>query len=113
MSKLDDRIAAYADALKTRAGVTPDMDLLRKVTRGLGPSIYRADSEVVSAGDKAELERIKSNFLIRKLGLSASDDLDGGIAAAIDTYGRSDRNKYRAAIYYLLVKRFGKEGVYA
>ena len=32
--------------------------------------------------------------------------------AAIDTYGKSERNKYRAVFYYLLVKHFGKESVY-
>lgn len=36
-----------------------------------------------------------------------------GIAAAVDTYGKSERNKYRAVFYYLLVKHFGKEKVYA
>jgi hypothetical protein len=112
MSKLDDKIATYADALKTKAGVDPDMDLLRKVTSGLGPSIYNADAETVAATDQAEIDRIKQNFLIKKLGLSEADALDAGIASAIDTYGRADRSKYRAAIYYLLVKHFGKAGVY-
>ena len=30
----------------------------------------------------------------------------------IDTYGRSDPNKYRAVIYYMLTKRFQKDHVY-
>jgi hypothetical protein len=30
----------------------------------------------------------------------------------IDTYGRSERNKFRAVVYYMLVKHFGKEAVY-
>ena len=34
------------------------------------------------------------------------------INAAIETYGRSERNKYRAVVYYMLVKQFGKEAVY-
>jgi hypothetical protein len=34
------------------------------------------------------------------------------INAAIDTYGRSDRNKYRAVVYYMLAKNFGRESVY-
>jgi hypothetical protein len=113
MSKLDDKIATYADALKTKCGITPDMDLLRKVTSGLGPSIYNADSETVSATDEAEIDRIRQNFLIGKLGLGEADGLDGAINQAIDTYGRGDRSKYRAAIYYLLVEHFGKAGVYS
>ena len=35
------------------------------------------------------------------------------VNAAIDTYGHSERNKYRAVVYYLLVKHFGKESVYS
>jgi hypothetical protein len=62
---------------------------------------------------KEELERIKANFLIKKLGLTDGPNLMDGINAAIDTYGKSERNKFRAVFYYLLVKHFGKEKVYA
>lgn len=112
MGKRDDLIAKYAEDLKTKCGVNPDMDLLRKVTIGCGPSIYDNDAQTVAASDKAELERIKANFLIRKLGLADSAALMEGINAAVETYGRSERNKYRAPFYYLLVKHFGKEAVY-
>jgi len=44
--------------------------------------------------------------------VDTSDDLDGGIAEAIETLGASNRNKYRAMFYYLLVKKFGKESAY-
>jgi hypothetical protein len=112
MSKRDDLIAKYADDLRTKCKVTPDMDLLRKVTIGCGPAIYSADSETVAASDKSELERVKTNFLMKKLGLTDSPALDEAIAAVIDTYGRSERNKYRAVVYYMLTKHFGKEAVY-
>jgi len=112
MSKRDDLIAKYAADLKDKCGVSPDMDLLTKVTIGLGPSIYNADSSTVSGSDEKELATVKNNFLIKKLGLSGSSDLDGAIDSVIETYGRSNRNKYRAVIYYLLVKHFNKESVY-
>lgn len=112
MSKRDELIAKYATDLKDKCGVNPDMDLLTKVTVGLGPSIYNADSSTVSGSDEKELATVKNNFLIKKLGLSASSDLDGAIDSVIETYGRSNRNKYRAVIYYLLVKHFNKESVY-
>ena len=44
MSKRDELIEKYAGDLKNKLGVTPDMDLLRKVTIGCGPSIYNRDS---------------------------------------------------------------------
>jgi Protein of unknown function (DUF2853) len=112
MSKRDELIAKYAADLKDKCGVKPDMDLLTKVTIGCGPSIYNADAATVSASDASELATVKNNFLIKKLGLKDSSDLDKGIDAVMDQYGRSNRNKYRAVVYYLLTKKFGKESAY-
>lgn len=113
MGKRDELIAKYADDLKNKCGVTPDLDLLTRVTIGCGPTIYSADASTVAASDVEELARVKNNFLIKKLGLAESAALDEGINAAVETYGKSERNKYRAVFYYLLVKHFGKEAVYA
>lgn len=112
MSKRDELIEKYAKALKEKAGVTVDMDLLRKVTIGCGPSIYNKDSSTISANDPKELATVKNNFLIKKLGLKDGPKLDEAISAVIEKYGKSDRNKYRAAIYYMLTVHFGKEKVY-
>ncbi len=112
MSKRDDLIAKYADDLKNKCKMTPDMELLTKVTIGCGPSIYNADSSTVAGTDPSELETVKNNFLIKKLGLPDSPKLMEAINAVIDTYGRSERSKYRAVIYYMLTKHFGKEAVY-
>ena len=113
MGKRDELIAKYADDLKTKCKMTPDLALLTKVTIGCGPAIYDNDAQTIAASDKDELERIKANFLIKKLGLKDSPALMDGIHAAIDTYGKSERNKFRAVFYYLLVKHFGKEKAYA
>ncbi|NNE56909.1 MAG: DUF2853 family protein [Hellea sp.] len=112
MSKRDELIAKYADDLKNKIGVRPDMDLLRKVTIGCGPSIYNRDSATVSGSDASELATVKNNFLIKKLGLKDGSALDSAIAKVMDQYGKSERSKYRAVVYYLLCKHFGKESVY-
>lgn len=112
VGKRDELIAQYADDLKNKCGMDPDMDLLTKVTIGCGPSIYDADASTVAATQEGEIETVKNNFLIKKLGLADGPALDEAINKAIDTYGRSDRNKYRAVIYYMLTKHFGKESVY-
>jgi len=112
MSKRDELIAKYAADLKEKCGVKADMDLLTKVTIGCGPSIYNADSSTVSGSDESELATVKNNFLIKKLGLKDSPDLDKGLNAVIEQYGKSNRNKYRAVVYYLLTKHFKKESVY-
>ncbi len=112
MSKRDDLIAKYAADMKDKCGVTPDMAFLTKVTIGCGPSIYNRDASTVSASDPAELETVKKNFLINKLGLTDGPALDAGIAAVMDQYGRSTKAKYRAVVYYLLAKHFNKESAY-
>lgn len=96
MGKRDELIAKYADDLKNKCKMNPDMDLLKKVTIGCGPSIYDKDAATVAASDKDELERIKANFLMKKLGLKDSPALMEGINAAVETYGRSERSKFRA-----------------
>ena len=112
MGKRDDLIAQYADDLRNKCGMSPDMDLLTKVTIGCGPSIYDADASTVAATQSGELETVKNNFLVKKLGLSDGPELMDAINSTIDTYGRSERNKYRAVIYYMLTKHFRKESVY-
>lgn len=112
MSQRDALIEKYAGDLRDKCGMEPDMDLLTKVVVGLGPSIYNADSETVAFSQSSELETVKENFLIKKLGLSDGADLDDGLSKVGETYGMSERNKYRAVVYYLLTKHFGKEAVY-
>jgi len=34
------------------------------------------------------------------------------VNSVIDAYGKSEKNKHRAVIYYMLTKHFGKESVY-
>lgn len=112
MSKRDDLIEKYAQDLKEKVGVTPDMELLKKVTIGCGPSIYDADAETIAASDKEEIERVKNNYLIKKLGLPDGPELMTAINQVIEKYGQSNRNKYRVVVYYLLCTHFGKEAVY-
>ncbi len=111
MNKREELIVKYMEQLEG-AGVKVDHDLLTKVTVGLGPSIYNADASIVAGSDPLELETVKNNYLIKKLGLKDGPQLDKAIDKAIDTLGRSNRNKYRATMYYLLCKEFGKESVY-
>lgn len=112
MGKRDDLIAKYADDLQNKCKMTPDMALLTKVTIGCGPSIYDADAATVAGSQPSEIETVKKNFLIKKLGLKDGPELDAAIASVIEVYGKSERNKYRAVIYYMLTRHFGKEAVY-
>lgn len=112
MGKRDDLIAKYAKDLEEKCGMKPDMKLLTAVTIACGPSIYNNDSSTVAASQKKELETVKKSFLIKKLGLKDTPKLDEGIAAVMETYGKGVRKKYRAVVYYLLVKQFRKGSVF-
>lgn len=112
MSKRDELIVKYAEDIKNKFGVTPDMDFLTKVAIGLGPAIYNLDASKVSGSDDKELETVKNNFLIKKLGLDDSPVLMEAINDVIVKYGTSEKNKHRAVIYYMLAKHFKKESVY-
>ncbi|MEE9381559.1 MAG: DUF2853 family protein [Hyphomonadaceae bacterium] len=112
MSKRDALIEKYTEHLTEKVKVKVDKALLLAVTKACGPSIYNKDSATVAASSKSELETVKKSFLIKKLGLKDGPKLDEGLAAVMKQYGSGVRNKYRAVVYYLLVKHFRKGGVF-
>lgn len=112
MSKRDELIAVYAADLKEKCKINPDMDLLTKVVIGCGPSIYNKDSSTVAGTQQSELDTVKNNFLIKKLGLNDSQDLDKAIDSVLEVYGKSNKNKYRAVVYYMLAVHFKRENIY-
>lgn len=111
MSKFDEKMALYTAQFK-ELGISFDAGLFEKVTKGLGPSIYKTDAEKVSCSQASEMETVKKNFLMKKLGCADGPKLDAAIAAVCEKMGKSNRNKYRAMFYYLLTKEMGKESVY-
>ncbi len=115
MSAFEDIVETCVADLRDTAGETSvDTALVEAVAKGLGPSIYNADASLVSSTDKEELDRVRESFLRGKLGIDASDEeCDAAIAEVVEMLGSSNRTKYRVVFYYLLTKKFGKEGVYA
>lgn len=113
MSKRDELIQLYKKELTEKCKVSVDDALLTSVVIGCGPSIYNNDSSTVSGSSETELETVKNNFLIKKLGLPDTPDLMSTINKVIELYGKSNPKKYRAVIYYLLTVEFKKQSVYA
>ncbi len=113
MSKLDEKIELYKESAK-KLELGLDDEFLAKVTKGLGPSIYKKDAETVSCSDPLELERIRENFLKKKLGLKDSNEnLDSLIKEVCQKLGTSNRRKYRALFYALLAQMSNKTEIYA
>ena len=112
MSKRDELIEKYTTQMTEKLGMKPDVDLLTKVTIGCGPSIYNRDASTVAGSDPSELETVKNGFMTKKLGLTNADEMEAGLNEVMSTYGAKCRTKYRAVVYYLLTKHFGKESIY-
>lgn len=113
MGKREEKIEHYTAEAK-KLGLDLPADFIAKVTVGLGPSIYKKDSETVSCSQSSELDTVKKNFLQKKLGLKISEDeMDAVIKKVCEAMGTSNRNKYRALFYALLAQEFKKESVYA
>ena len=105
-------IKQYAAHIQEKFSETPDMDFLEKVAIGLGPAIYNRDSSLVSGSDETELDTVRENFLIKKLGLPDGPHLMHAIKEVMREYGSSERTKYRAVVYYILARRFKRESAY-
>lgn len=112
MGRRNDLIALYAKDLLEKCRMEPDMALLEKVAIGCGPAIYDKSEQFVDADDPDALIDIKRNLLVRKLALRDSAELLAAINAVLDVYGRDEPKKYRAVVYYMLVKHFGREKQY-
>lgn len=106
MSKFEAAVTEYMGKIDGA-----DEVLLRKVTKGLGPSIYLKDASMVSCSDKKELDRVKANFLIKKHGLADGENLDAEIKKVCEAM-KDTRHKKRAVFYYHLVKNLGLEANY-
>jgi hypothetical protein len=106
MSKFDEMMAKYTDALKSAGKSAIDADLLTKAAKSLGPSIYLKDASMVSCTDQTELDRVKNNFLSKKLGMTDGAAMDAAIKSVCDEYKSNQR--LRAVFYYLLLQKLGK-----
>ncbi len=111
MSKLDDAIEAAKKQMKAQS-IPCNEELLRKIAKGLGPSIYTADGKLVAASDAKEIATVKKSFIGKKLGETDEKKQDKAIAHAIEKIGSSNRQKLRTVFCYIIVRKLKKESVY-
>jgi hypothetical protein len=95
----------------TDIGEKINAPLLEKIVKSLGIANQSVDASLVSSSDQTELDRLKANFLIKKLGLTDDAANDAAIAGVMEKM-KGHRQKQRGAVYYLLTVKFGKESVY-
>ena len=107
-TKKAEKLALYAKDIKKHYGEV-DSHFLEIIVKNLGPSIYKKDAELVSCSDPKELNTVRKNFLMKKLGIDAGQKvLDAAIQDVCEEL-KATRTKYRATFYYSLAKKFKKE----
>jgi len=94
-----------------KIGVSVDATLLEKIVKRLGIANQSVDASNVAATDPSEVARLKTNFVIKKLGQEDNAATDKAIADVLEQM-KPNKLKQRGAVYYLLTKHFGKEDVY-
>ena len=78
------------------------------IVKHLGIALQSRDSSLVSAGDPAELGRVRDGFLKRKLALTHTDaELDAALKDVM-TRMKGVNAKSRVTVCYLLAEKFGK-----
>ena len=84
-----------------------DMSLLDTLVGRMKNMIDNRDATLVATSDPAELETVRKNFVVKKLGVT---DKEEGMKAvnAVAEKMKGERNKNRAAYYYLVQKELGK-----
>ena len=109
-AKKAEKVALYIQDIKKHYGEV-DEDFVAIIVKNLGPSIYKKDAELVSCSDPKELDTVRKNFLMKKLGIDASQGVMDAAIADVCQELKSTRRKYRATFYYALAKKFKKESV--
>ncbi len=89
-----------------------DEKVVGAIVRYCGIALQNVDSSLVSFSDVKETDRVRQNYLKKKLGLTHDDGtLNAGIAV-IGERMKADRTKNRVTVYYLLAEHFGGLGVF-
>ena len=110
MSDLQQKLDAYKDkavAQLEQCGVSDiDDSALTALVNNLKLVIDNNDALLVAGSDESELETVRKNFVVKKLGV---DDVEQGKQAVNEVVATmsSIRMKNRAAFYYLLKKKIG------
>jgi len=92
-----------ADVKKYASNV--DEAVVDKIVKYCGIALRNKDSSLVSATDKAELDRVRDGFAKKKLELDA-DAAEAGIAKVCETL-KGVNQKGRVTFYYLLAEATG------
>jgi len=86
-----------------------DADAVAKIVKHLGIALRNRDSSLVSCTDQKELDRVKTNWIGKKLGIT-DDAKSASVLEKVCQAMSADNTKSRVTFYYLVAKHLGKLG---
>lgn len=90
-----------------------DEKIVAAIVRYCGIALQKRDSSLVSFTDSKETDRVRENFLKKKLKLAHDDATLDAAIAAVGERMKGDRTKNRVTVYYLLTEHFGLLDIFA
>lgn len=90
-----------------------DEAIVAGIVRYCGIALRTRDASLVSFSDKKETDRVRDNFLRKKLGLTDDNATLDAAIAAVGERMKADRTKNRVTVYYLLADHFGMLGLFS
>jgi len=108
MSSKEEMIEKYVEQLE-KLGESVNGELLDWVVDRVGPANYRADAQLFACSDEEERARGFKGFVGDELEESdkeAGMEAIAGVCEQLKDGGI--KRKYRAVVYYLLAKKYGK-----
>jgi len=106
MSSKEEMMEKYQEQLG-ELGVAVDTAVLEMATDACGPANYNDDGRYVAASDADEVKRVYTNFVADELKETDEEKGMAAIAEVLEQMSGINR-KYRAVVYYLLAKKYGK-----
>ena len=93
----------------------PDADdgIIAGIVRYCGIALQKRDSSLVSFTDSKETDRVRENYLKKKLGLTHSDEKLDAAIADVGLRMKGENFKNRVTVYYLLAEHFGVLGMFS
>jgi outer membrane protein OmpA-like peptidoglycan-associated protein len=86
----------------------PNEAAIAGIVRYCGIALRTRDASLVAFSDSVETDRVRENFLKKKLGLTEPDSVLDAAIAAVGARMSADRTKNRVTVYYLLAEAYGK-----
>lgn len=89
-----------------------DGGVIAAIVRYCGIALRNRDSSLVSFTDSEETDRVRENYLKKKLGLTDPDSVLDAAIAKVGEIMSADTTRNRVTVYYLLAKHFNKLAVF-